>query len=605
MFNLETLGQINISNDEIRLLKKSVDRLKNNYKSVLYSVSNKQTIKQNVSKNISNTKNDFALIDGIIYKNNEPIIDTFKNVSDFLVSDEILYFSVNNSNIEQIREKHLVPEVQRITTLDYRADGIGFLDPNAKYEIWEFKNNSFKKILLSPNPVNLLDVYKEKLLYTVAGNPSNFAEFNNLFIYDKQEIKELFKDIPNGKVETASFSKDGQTVALAGHDSQFHNSRIFSIYLIDLKTNISEKYFSEDEDAIRDIMSDLPYPSNGQSIKWINENEFIFQTTFQGHSRLYKGDINKKAEIYFERDEISITDFAIFKNRFFLIATMINNPSILFELKDRELIEIYNPNKNSVFNESVKISFKTSFNQLVHGWFMKSRKGNGKTIVYVHGGPHGSYSDAFFWEFQELNNLGYDVLFVNPEGSTSYGQEFENQVIGHYGENDFQTILDATDYAIQKFNLDEKNIYLIGGSYGGFMTTWAASHTKKFRAIVAQRAVTNWISLYGQSDIGIDFNQSELGIDLFSDGGFLEYWKRSPLAYAKDVDTPILLMHGEWDLRVPISQSEEFFTAVKSNTKTLIEFVRFPQSWHGISRSGLPNLRQKRIEIIDEWLSRF
>lgn len=159
------------------------------------------------------------------------------------------------------------------------------------------------------------------------------------------------------------------------------------------------------------------------------------------------------------------------------------------------------------------------------------------------------------------------------------------------------------DVALQKFpQLDADRQYIAGGSYGGFMTTWVIGHTKRFASAIAQRPVTNWISLFGTSDIGFYFNPEELGTDLFAEGGVASYWRQSPLAYAQQVTTPIRLLHGEWDMRCPISQSEEYFTAVKRHGVDA-DMIRYPQSFHGVSRNGLPNLRLQRLDDMTEWFT--
>ncbi len=137
------------------------------------------------------------------------------------------------------------------------------------------------------------------------------------------------------------------------------------------------------------------------------------------------------------------------------------------------------------------------------------------------------------------------------------------------------------------------------------MSTWAIGHTNRFKAAIAQRPVIDWQSLYGISDIGFWFCRTELKADLFKDPNGKEiYWKKSPLAYASKVQTPIRLLHGEWDMRCPISQSEEYFTAIKQ-TGTKADFIRYPQSFHGVSRNGLPNIRIQRIQDVYNWFDKY
>ncbi len=139
----------------------------------------------------------------------------------------------------------------------------------------------------------------------------------------------------------------------------------------------------------------------------------------------------------------------------------------------------------------------------------------------------------------------------------------------------------------------------MGGSYGGFMTNWIVGHTNRFRAAISQRSISNWISFYGTSDVGAFFVEFQLQRDLSDMEGL---WNMSPLAYAKNVQTPILMMHSDQDLRCPMEQAEQFYVAMKKQGVES-KLITFPQSSHGLSRNGLPNLRMKRFDAILEWLS--
>ncbi|WCJ47585.1 S9 family peptidase [Levilactobacillus brevis] len=288
-----------------------------------------------------------------------------------------------------------------------------------------------------------------------------------------------------------------------------------------------------------------------------------------------------------------------------------DQPSVLVtrDLTQQTERVLYNPNaayeETHTFAHPQRFDFESADGQALEGWYLPAQTTAPKqpVLLYVHGGPHGNYGETFFHEFQVHASRGFGVVFFNPRGSTSYGQDFESDVNGHYGEHDFSDVMTGLDVALQKFpQLDADRQYIAGGSYGGFMTTWAIGHTKRFAAAIAQRPVTNWISLFGTSDIGFYFNPEELGTDLFAEGGVASYWRQSPLAYAQQVTTPIRLLHGEWDMRCPISQSEEYFTAVKRHGVDA-DMIRYPQSFHGVSRNGLPNLRLQRLDDMTEWFT--
>jgi dipeptidyl aminopeptidase/acylaminoacyl peptidase len=241
--------------------------------------------------------------------------------------------------------------------------------------------------------------------------------------------------------------------------------------------------------------------------------------------------------------------------------------------------------------------------QHVEGWFMPGR-GDGRRplILEIHGGPHSLYGNAFFHEFQLLAARGYSVLYTNPRGSKGYGERFCAEIAGCWGELDYQDLMAAMDLIVQRPDVDTTRLGVAGGSYGGYMTNWIVGHTDRFQAAVTMRCLSNFISFYGTSDIGPWFGEREL---LGSPRDQLQrYWERSPLAYVENVTTPILILHGEQDLRCPQEQAEQWFVSLRRLGKTA-EFVRFPDENHNLSRSGRPDRRVLRLNRIVEWFDRY
>jgi dipeptidyl aminopeptidase/acylaminoacyl peptidase len=143
----------------------------------------------------------------------------------------------------------------------------------------------------------------------------------------------------------------------------------------------------------------------------------------------------------------------------------------------------------------------------------------------------------------------------------------------------------------------------MGGSNGGFMTSWVIGHTNRFKAAISERAVNDWYSMQGASDIGGTFNRQYLGPDATIQENLEAVLRQSPLTYAKNIETPVLILHSEVDLRCPISQGEQLFVVLKQRRKD-VEFVRFPDEDHELSRSGRPSHRVDRFNVILDWWSR-
>jgi dipeptidyl aminopeptidase/acylaminoacyl peptidase len=239
----------------------------------------------------------------------------------------------------------------------------------------------------------------------------------------------------------------------------------------------------------------------------------------------------------------------------------------------------------------------------VEGWFLRGRgRGRRPTILQIHGGPHSLYGNAFFHEFQLLAGRGFNVLYTNPRGSRGYGEQFCSEIVGAWGELDYQDLMASVDSAIERRDVDASRLGVAGGSYGGFMTNWIVGHTDRFNAGVTMRCVSNFLSFYGTSDIGTYFAEREL---LGRPAEQLErYLRMSPIFYADRVMTPLLILHGEQDLRCPLEQAEQWFVALRRRGK-LAEFVRFPEESHNMSRSGRPDRRIVRLERILEWFERW
>ena len=158
----------------------------------------------------------------------------------------------------------------------------------------------------------------------------------------------------------------------------------------------------------------------------------------------------------------------------------------------------------------------------------------------------------------------------------------------------------VTDEALRRFDYcDPARLGVMGGSYGGFMTTWIVGHNDRFRAGVSERSVNNWVSFFGSSDAGWSF-KGYLGSYPFENPE--ANLRVSPTSYVERISTPLLLVHSEEDLRAPVEQAEHLFTALRLLGKE-VEFVRFPAESHELSRSGSPVHREMRFETILDWLS--
>jgi dipeptidyl aminopeptidase/acylaminoacyl peptidase len=232
----------------------------------------------------------------------------------------------------------------------------------------------------------------------------------------------------------------------------------------------------------------------------------------------------------------------------------------------------------------------------------QSREATPPLVLEVHGGPHGAYGHTFFFEFQVLAAQGIAVAYGNPRGSQSYGHAYANAILGDWGGIDADDVLRILDGALEQARFDTARLGVAGGSYGGFMTTWLLGHSDRFAAGVSMRAVNDFVSEIGASDLGW-FLERELQTSYAEDAG-RKLFDGSPMRAAKSIDAPLLIDHSERDYRCPIDQGEQLFTALRRLGKTNCEFVRFTDKGHEMSRAGRPRSRILRLRAIAHWFVR-
>lgn len=223
------------------------------------------------------------------------------------------------------------------------------------------------------------------------------------------------------------------------------------------------------------------------------------------------------------------------------------------------------------------------------------------TLLNVHGGPATQYGHVFFDEFQVYAGAGYGVVFTNPRGSQGYGEDFMRAVLHDWGNNDYLDVMAGLETALERCDwIDESRLGVMGGSYGGFMTSWIVGHTDRFKAACSERALNEFSSMFGTSDIGHTFPKEHVGVYPWEDRQ--AHIDHSPLTYAPDIKTPLLILHAENDLRCPIEQAEQLYVWLKKLGKETL-FVRFPDEGHEMSRSGKPRHRIERFNILLDWFA--
>ena len=236
--------------------------------------------------------------------------------------------------------------------------------------------------------------------------------------------------------------------------------------------------------------------------------------------------------------------------------------------------------------------------------FRQEARASYPLILDIHGGPKTVYGSTYYHEMQVWANLGFVVCCTNPHGSDGRGNKFAD-IRGAYGQQDYDDLMDFLDAVLKTYpQIDSKRLGVTGGSYGGFMTNWIITHTKRFQAACTQRSISNWLSFYGTSDIGYLFATDQNKVKDFSLEDQKTLWEHSPLHYINNAVTPTLIIHSDADYRCPYEQGMQLHTALTA-LGVPNKLCVFHEENHELSRSGRIKAREQRLNLITHWFLQY
>jgi dipeptidyl aminopeptidase/acylaminoacyl peptidase len=227
-------------------------------------------------------------------------------------------------------------------------------------------------------------------------------------------------------------------------------------------------------------------------------------------------------------------------------------------------------------------------------------------VLQIHGGPSAMWGpgEASMWhEFQVLCGWGYGVVYANPRGSGGYGYDFQRANFQDWGQGPAGDVLAALDEATALDWVDRESLVLTGGSYGGYLVAWIVGNDNRFAAAVAQRGVYHLATFYGEGNAW-RLLEWEMGGKPWEARMDPVLRRESPFTYVMNMRTPLLIMHADRDLRTGVSQSEMLYRALRDLGRP-VEYVRYPEAGHDLSRTGDPGRRMDRIARIVEFFERF
>lgn len=412
-----------------------------------------------------------------------------------------------------------------------------------------------------------------------------------------------------GPVSSPAFSPDGRTIAYLGHRYLNEAGRHKRVYTIAQEGGESTCLTTALDRTCAPFFTSM-------GPRWSPDGQWIlFTIEDQGTIPIYRvrarGDAAPECIIGGERQ---VTGLSASGDGQWLAFTAMDpvSPAEVFLCQadgsgEKQLTDLNRAWKSEVeLSRPERLRYERDGYQL-DGWVMKpfgfDRGKRYPALLNIHGGPHTQYGQNFFDEFQVYAGAGYVVIYTNPRGSQGYGEAFTRAVIGDWGGGDFADVTAGLEEALRRCDfIDPERLGVLGGSYGGFLTSWTVGHSTRFKAACSERAVNNTYTLFGTSDIGHSFSEAQSGYLPWENMQW--YIDHSPLTYAKDIITPLLIIHAESDLRCPMEQAEQLFVALKKQRKEVV-FVRFPDADHELSRSGKPRQRLERFRYILEWFGRY
>ncbi|WP_419859684.1 S9 family peptidase [Candidatus Palauibacter sp.] len=409
-----------------------------------------------------------------------------------------------------------------------------------------------------------------------------------------------------GPDRSPAVSPDGRQIAFVGYEDRTRTYQVSQLQVMNL-----------DGSGHRVITGDLDRSVSNPA--WASDGSGIyFQYDDEGNSKVgfatLAGDLEVLAEDLggtsygrpYGGGSFSVAN----DGSFALNQTRPESPGeVAVGARGRDVRRITSLNEDLLSNrhlgEVEEIWWDSSFDgRPVQGWIVKPPDFDPDRryplILEIHGGPVSNYGDRFSAEMQLLAAAGYVVLYANPRGSTSYGEEFADLLYHNYPGQDYDDLISGVDAVIDRGYIDEDNLFVTGGSAGGIMTAWIVGKTDRFRAAVSQKPVVNWISKTLTADNWYGYYHSRYeGLPWENPDG---YWEFSPISLVGNVTTPTMIITGEEDLRTPLSESYQMFHALKlRGIDTAV--IRLPGASHDMSRR--PSQLMAKIANIVAWFDKY
>ncbi len=504
------------------------------------------------------------------------------------------------------------PPVTVIDQMHYRADGAGYLEHgNSHLFVLSADGGSPRKITSGDRD------HGGPLSWSEDGQRIYFSgNLQDEWEHDPMEAEIWSVEVGSGELNqltdrdgpdfSPTVSPDGSSLAYLGFDDRkmgYHNS---DVYVMDLDDGSIEVLTADFDRSIDDV-------------QWAGSSNRLY-VQYDDHGRTniatlsMRGDVSSVANdvggVGLGRPYTSGGFSAANNGAYAYTAGRPNRPAdVAIGRGSKPPMRLTQLNEDLLGNRNLgaveEITWQSSADDLeVQGWlvtppdFDSSKKY--PFILEIHGGPFAAYGPQFSSEIQLYAAAGYVVLYTNPRGSTSYGDDFANEIHHNYPGQDYDDLMSGVDAVIARGFIDEESLFVTGGSGGGVLTAWIVGKTDRFRAAVVAKPVINWTSFSLTSDGAPFYSMYWFEKMPWEDPD--AYWARSPLSLVGNVTTPTALLTGEVDYRTPLGQSEQFYQALKIRKVDTI-LVQIPEASHGIA--ARPSHLIAKVDNILAWFSKY
>ena len=530
--------------------------------------------------------------------------------------------------------KH-VSDVRVITRAQYRWNGGGYTDPTAHSHVFTIPAAwAPDGGLLPAKQITFGEFDENEPVWSSDGTRLYFTSNRRLEPYYDPRGDELYS-VPagggtpmkvasiDGGIGSIAISPDGRRIAFTGNENakplRFYDQG--DLYVMDATPGSQPKNLTTgyDYDVESGLTGDQHPPRAGSSggIIWSRDGRsLIVVTTENGRANLKwfsasDGKVNSLTTG--DQEIVSYTASADGSRLVTLVSTALNIGDLFVvdasgaRAAPRQITRVNEGLFSSLdLTAPEEFWYKSFDGKRIQGWILKPPRFEASRkypmILEIHGGPNAAYGYTFTHEFDWMAAKGYVVVYTNPRGSTSYGQDFGNIIQFHYPGDDYRDLMQGVDEVLRRGYVDSTRMGVTGGSGGGVLTNWIVGHTHRFAAAVSQRSIADWAGFWYAADFTL-FNPTWFsGAPWENPEQFREL---SPITYIKNVTTPLMLIEGEADMRTPPPMGgEQMFRALKYLHKPTV-MVRFPDETHELSRSGKPWHRVERLRHIVGWFDKY